>query len=189
MSTPTMAISGIITAAMLSTANAEPAKQNTLRAEAQQLVQQFGQRLKPQLIKSMQQGGPVEAIAVCATKAPEIASQLSESSGWQMKRVSLKARNQTSALPDAWEAKVLTAFDQQAAEGKINGPLFTDSLEQGSYRFMQAQPVEPLCLHCHGKNLTPDIKASLKQNYPQDMATGYQLGQIRGAFSLTKPLD
>ncbi|MBD1390448.1 DUF3365 domain-containing protein [Neiella sp. HB171785] len=179
----------MVNAGVVITAHAEPPKQTTLRAEAQQLVQQFGQRLKPQLIKSMQQGGPVEAIEVCASKAPAIAYQLSQSSGWQLKRVSLKARNQQTAQPDEWETEVLEAFNQQAATAAPVTPLIADQLQPTRYRFMQAQPVEPLCLHCHGKNLTPDIKASLKQHYPNDVATGYQLGQIRGAFSLTKTFD
>ena len=56
------------------------------------------------------------------------------------------------------------------------------------FRFMKAQGTETLCLTCHGSELSKDTKAALKQHYPEDQATGYSLGDIRGAFSLTKKL-
>ncbi|MCB1124616.1 MAG: DUF3365 domain-containing protein, partial [Verrucomicrobiae bacterium] len=56
------------------------------------------------------------------------------------------------------------------------------------FRFMKAQAVEPLCLTCHGEKLAPDVTEALAKNYPGDAATGYQLGDIRGAFSLKKKL-
>lgn len=56
---------------------------------------------------------------------------------------------------------------------------------------MKALPVAPLCLNCHGSaaNIPPGIKARLAQEYPHDRATGYALGQVRGAISVKQPLD
>jgi hypothetical protein len=50
---------------------------------------------------------------------------------------------------------------------------------------MQAQGVEPLCLVCHGKGLSDEVKATLEEYYPDDLATGYSLGQVRGAISVS----
>ena len=58
----------------------------------------------------------------------------------------------------------------------------------GSYRFMKAQGVEAVCLSCHAAEIKPEVEAALKEKYPEDMARGYSLGQIRGAFSLTRDL-
>jgi hypothetical protein len=41
---------------------------------------------------------------------------------------------------------------------------------------------------CHGENITAEVQQALDQYYPDDTATGYHLGQIRGAISLSKSL-
>jgi len=66
--------------------------QAQLKKEAVSIVQQFGESLKPELKKAMQEGGPSHAISVCAETAPAIAQSLRDDSGWYVKRVSLKAR-------------------------------------------------------------------------------------------------
>lgn len=156
--------------------------------EAESLVQQFAGTLKPQLQAAMQQGGPVHAINVCAEEAPRIARQLSDSSGWQVKRVSLKARNSGTAVPDSWEREILQQFDQRQATGELPQQLSAAAVVDGRFRYMKAQGVEPLCLTCHGETLDPQVRAALQQRYPDDRATGYREGQIRGAFSLSKAL-
>ncbi|ABV39040.1 conserved hypothetical protein [Shewanella sediminis HAW-EB3] len=160
-----------------------------LHRDAKGLVKQFGATLKPQLIQAMQQGGPVNAVDVCAIKAPEIARELSEQSGWNIRRVSLKNRN-ASAVADAWEQKVLKEFESQLAAGKPAKELERGELVDGEYRFMKAQVTTPLCLKCHGSNLAQPLHDKIKMNYPDDLALGYQAGEIRGAFSLSlKPVQ
>ena len=57
-----------------------------------------------------------------------------------------------------------------------------------SFRFMKAIPTGEVCLKCHGGNIAPPIRAKLKELYPNDMATGYKLGDVRGAFTITQPM-
>jgi hypothetical protein len=89
-------------------ANAEiPAKQ----AEARQIAKEFGGMLKPELGKAMKSGGPVHAVSMCKDKAPEIAKTLTEKSGWNVNRVSLKPRGKT-AYADSWETATLNRLQQ-----------------------------------------------------------------------------
>ena len=162
--------------------------QAQLKQEAIGIVKQFGGALKPELKKAIQSGGPAHAISVCADKAPSIAQSLSSETGWRVKRVSLKARNHNTALPDAWEKKVLEQFDQRQAAGESAAKMAYAEVVDGSYRFMKAQGVEAVCLSCHAAEIKPEVEAALKEKYPEDMARGYSLGQIRGAFSLTRDL-
>ena len=53
---------------------------------------------------------------------------------------------------------------------------------------MQAIPTGEVCLACHGTAIAPEITAALDEQYPDDQARGFSLGEIRGAFSLSKPL-
>ena len=162
--------------------------QAQLKQEAIGIVKRFGGSLKPELKKAMQSGGPAHAISVCSEKAPSIAQSLSNESGWRVKRVSLKARNSKSAIPDAWEKKVLEQFDQRQAAGESAAKMAYAEVVDGSYRFMKAQGVEAVCLSCHAAEIKPEVEAALKEKYPEDMARGYSLGQIRGAFSLSRDL-
>ena len=163
-------------------------QQDALKREAQQLVQQFVGQLKPQLKKAMEAGGPTLAIESCATLAPAIADAISAQSGWKVRRVSLKTRNASRAEPDDWERSVLIRFDQRQAAGALPSTINFGEIEGGHYRYMQAQGVEPVCLVCHGQQLSASVKEMLDQYYPNEQARGYTLGQLRGAISLTKPL-
>jgi len=159
-----------------------------LQQEAASIVQQFAGKLKPQLKQALQYGGPTHAIEVCSKAAPALAKELGDKTGWSIKRVSLKARNHHTALPDKWETSVLQQFDRDQAAGRSVTTMLASQTERGRYRFMKAQAVSPVCLVCHGKHIRADVAAALKQYYPKDQAKGYELGQIRGAFSLSKQL-
>ncbi len=159
-----------------------------LKQEAVSIVKKFGGTLKPALKKALQSGGPAHAVSVCSETAPKIAQQLRNESGWYVKRVSLKPRNSSSAIPDTWEQKVLQQFDQRQAQGESAEKMAFAEVVDGKFRFMKAQGVEPVCLTCHAAMIAPDTEAALKKSYPDDKARGYSLGQIRGAFSLAKDL-
>ena len=158
-----------------------------LQQEAIGIVKKFGGSLKPELKKAIKSGGPAHAISVCSEKAPSIAQGLSSDTGWMVKRVSLKARSET-AVPDAWEKKVLEQFDQRQADGESAAKIAFMEVVDGNFRFMKAQGVEAVCLSCHAAEIKPEVEAALEQKYPKDKARGYTLGQIRGAFSLSRDL-
>jgi hypothetical protein len=156
-----------------------------LTAEAQSIVQQFVGTLLPTLQLAIAAGGPAHAIEVCAVEAPAIAERLSAQTGWDVSRVSLKARN-SNATPDGWEAVILSQWDQRHRGGEPGANMNTAEMVSGQFRYMQAQPAAPLCLTCHGTSISDEVKSVLQQRYPNDMATGYVEGQIRGAISLIK---
>lgn len=162
------------------------AEVDPLQLEARQLVKTFAGQLKPRLQKALQEAGPAHAIAVCAQAAPKIADELSAKSDWEIKRVSLKPRNLARAAPDAWERQTLMQFDAQLLEGKPINEMYAESSDEHRYRYLQPQAVEAVCLVCHGEKLAPEVEQALQKYAPGDQATGYTLGQIRGAFSLSK---
>ena len=168
--------------------NINAKQQAALQQEATYIVRQFASTLKPKLKYALQHGGPAHAIEVCSKVAPVLAAKLSKKTGWSIKRVSLKARNHHTAIPDTWEKSVLQQFNSEQVAGKSPATMIASRFEHGTFRFMKAQSVAPVCLICHGKQISPEIARTLKKYYPQDKATGYELGQIRGAFSLTKVL-
>ena len=165
-------------------------------AESKAVVKEFFGQLKGELGKSMKSGGPVATIEVCSKSAPAIAKTLSEKHGMTVARTSLKTRNSANA-PDAWEEKVLNKFAERRAAGESPAEMaFFEIIEEGgkkNFRFMKAIGMPPLakmpCLKCHGEKIDPKITAKLDELYPEDKARGYKPGQIRGAFTITKPLN
>ncbi len=83
-----------------------------LRKEAINIVKTYSGTLKPKLKEAIQTGGLDHAIKICSTEAPKIANNLSGETGWSIRRVSLKPRNKSNAVPDAFERKVLNKFNQ-----------------------------------------------------------------------------
>ncbi len=162
--------------------------QKQLKEEAISIVKKFGGTLKPLLGKALKSGGPAQAIEVCSVQAPAIAAKLTQETGWNVRRVSLKARNNQTAIPDTWETKVLEQFDERQASGESAKKMAYSAVVNGQFRFMQAQGVEPVCMICHASKIDASVEAAIEAVYPHDMARGYSLGQIRGAFSLTKDL-
>lgn len=189
----------IVTAAILLAAEPLAAEQSSAAApnpnlvQAKALTQEFAGTLKSELEAGIKAGGPIAAIGLCKERAPDIAAKLSAKSGWKVGRVSLKWRNAKTGQPDAWEQQVLTKFDERKAAGEpVETIAFADVVTQNGvsqFRFMKAIPTGELCLACHGSQITPQVAAALDQAYPGDRARGYSAGDIRGAFTLTKPLD
>ncbi len=187
-----IAASAVLALCAVSSAKAgEDASKDTLAAEARGIVGKFADKLKGELSGAIKADGPVKAIEVCNTAAPAIAAAAS-TEGWTVKRTSLKLRN-PKATPDAWEKAALESFEAEKAKGadpaKLERAEIVTVNGAQTFRYMKAIPTaaEP-CLTCHGSAIPEPVKAKLAVLYPQDKATGYSAGDIRGAFTLTKAL-
>jgi len=169
---------------------AEPAPETAWMDQSRQLAMQLGGQLKGELSKAIADGGPIAAINVCYMRAPEIAAQLSQASGARVGRTALRVRNPSNA-PDELERVVLEQFATDLGSGPIDRPLEAmfeirrgDAVER---HYMRAIPTDALCLTCHGETVAPELAAAIARNYPGDQATGFKLGQLRGAFSVVWP--
>lgn len=162
-------------------------------AASRAAVKEFAATLQGELGAAIKAGGPVNAIQVCNTKAPAIAADISKNKGWKVGRTSLKLRNPKNA-PDAWETKVLKEFEARKAKGEDPAQMEYSEMvmDKGKheFRYMKAIaiPANAPCLACHGEKIDPAVAAKLKTLYPNDQATGYKQGDIRGAFTITQPM-
>lgn len=169
-------------------AAADAASLTTARAA----VKGLGETLKTQLVAAIKAGGPVSAVSVCRTIAPEIAEDQSRAHGVSVGRTALKVRNPANA-PDAFERRVLEDFVRKIDAGADPAKLeYTETVVAGGekvFRYMKAIPTtaEP-CLTCHGPNLEPALRAEILRLYPNDQATGFAAGSLRGAFTVTQKL-
>jgi len=163
---------------------AQTASDDQLLNESRSLAQSFGSQLQSALKAAMASGGPVAALSVCKDEAPLIASRLARESGASVSRTSRRYRNPGNA-PEPWERAVLESFDS-AVQEQQSPPEHLERDANGA-RYMRAIKTQPVCLACHGSDLSADVQAALAEHYPHDHARGYALGDLRGAFSITWP--
>ncbi|MFZ5628388.1 MAG: Tll0287-like domain-containing protein [Spirochaetota bacterium] len=150
------------------------------------------QDVLPGMIKTLQEKvtkeGAAAAVPFCREFAPSYGKEKTGewaakaraelgASSFRFRRVSVKNRNPNNA-PETRQAEIL----QQWESGQIKPAFY-----QAEGKFYTMHPIrvaQPLCLSCHGDAATLDKKAAaeIAKLYPQDKATGYKLGDLRGAF-------
>jgi len=83
---------------------------------------------------------------------------------------------------------MLHYFEQQKQSGEDISKLEAYEIiedENGRwFRYMKAIPTTEVCLVCHGETLASPLQQKLQSLYPNDQATGYRVGEIRGAFTV-----
>lgn len=162
---------------------------------AMAVTQTLFEELSGALQSAMQEGGPPGAIGVCQDFAPQIAARLSRETGWRITRVGTRVRNPMLGMPDAWEQGVLNDFRERMAEGEpMQSMTHAEVVEEPDgevFRFMRAIGTQETCLACHGtaETVHDGTFQALGEHYPHDRATGYRLGELRGAFSVKQPMD
>ena len=147
---------------------------------------QLGQELGATLLSALGTDGPVEAIGTCSVEASPIAARLSEQAGASVGRTASRLRNPDNA-PDADARAMLAAFERDLAAGATAPPEHFESRPDGSARYMSAIVTQPLCVTCHGSDIAPEVAAAITERYPEDRATGFAVGELRGAFIVEWP--
>ncbi len=155
------------------------------------LLGQLGQKLKA----AMSTDGPVAAVSVCKESAPAIARQLSIANDAKVTRVGTRVRNQNMGIPNAWQKEALTQFEVRLSQGEKAADIeYWQVADNGhgknELRYAKAIAVQPQCLSCHGsaQDIAAPLAEKLRIEYPNDQATGYSVGQLRGAVVVTRPL-
>lgn len=165
------------------------AARDAASGRAQTAADLLSERLGAELRAAMASGGSVAALAVCKERAPAIAAAVKEESGVDIRRTALRVRNPDNA-PDAWELQILREFQARHASGEPWQAMSAQTVERGALRWMGAIPMGQLCSSCHGERetLAEDTRQALAQSYPHDAATGFIVGELRGAFTARVPL-
>ena len=146
----------------------------------------LGSQLKAELSSAIKDSGPSGGVSVCRDRAPVIARNVS-SDRLRVGRTALRVRNPENA-PDDWERSVLEDFRSGIEQGSDPSTMeqwqvFEDG-EKPYGRWMKAIPMGPKCATCHGSTIAEPVAETIQALYPEDAATGFQQGELRGAFSV-----
>jgi len=125
------------------------------------------------------------AVNFCSLEALSITRQSSEKYGSMIRRVSNKYRNPANQ-PDSLETFALNILEKSNA----NHFLVNDTENKIVNVFLPIR-VKDACLNCHGdmnKDINPKTMSVINQKYPNDLAVGYKLDELRGAWSIKLPM-
>lgn len=154
--------------------------QDTESARGAELLAPMKTELKQALMAGMQKG-PTNAISVCKVQAPAIEASLSVE-GVKLGRTSHRLRNPDNRAPE-WVNEVLQAYLSENSNRQPHVvPLAND--REG---YVEPITIKPICLACHGKSLAPDVATQINRMYPEDEATGFEIGDLRGVYWVEYP--
>jgi hypothetical protein len=146
-------------------------------ARADAAVKALRERLTRRLVEALPDAPA--AVAVCRDEAPAIAAEVVAETGVAVGRTSHRLRSPGNA-PPAWaRADVAAAAGRTAAEV---APVAYDLGDRVA--LLRPIPTGAACLKCHGpaEGFSPGVRAAISQAYPQDRATGFAEGELRGFF-------
>ena len=146
-------------------------------ARAEQAMNELQQALLARLKTAMETGGPAAAVEVCRTDARTIAETVAKKQAIELGRTSHRLRNPANA-PRPWARTVVEGSSGvQAAAEKLRVVDLGD-------RVGVLRPIgtAEACTRCHGpaEEVRRNIGATLAGAYPQDRATGFAPGDLRG---------
>ena len=149
--------------------------------------------LSSNLQSALASGGVSNALPFCSLAASPLTASVATRHSVTLRRITHQPR-QPAARASATEVAVLDGFRAALTPGGPPPPPLATNLVAGQATFFAPIVINhPLCLNCHGepgKDISATSLALIRQHYPQDEATGFRLGDLRGAwridFSLAK---
>ena len=144
--------------------------------------------LSTRLQQAMKEGGPAHAVDFCSLNALSIVDSLSTTYGAHIRRTSDRVRA-THDKPDAEEARIMEAMLAEWEAGGKTINVTARAMEHGDSIAFYA-PIfisSPACLKCHGVpdgSMDASALSMIDERYPADQAKGYELGDLRGMWSI-----
>lgn len=134
-------------------------------------------RLVEALTSELDRSGPMGAIQVCRDSAAGITSEVSTEMGVTVARTSHRLRNPENRPPD-WALEIV----ERGAETKADDA--TEHVIDLGDAVGVLRPIGTLgmCTTCHGdeSSMEPELLERIHQAYPDDQATGFEVGDLRG---------
>lgn len=111
------------------------------------------------------------------------AMAIGQDNGWTVRQVASQYRNPDHAPIGSQETEVIDLF---AKHPDINGLWEPASAEQGAgVNYYRRIDVQASCLACHGSK--ENRPAFIRENYPNDRAFNFKVGDLRGMVAVFIP--
>ena len=180
----------VLSSCGLSKKDALPAD-DSLKAEYLKKGSEVTRLAQAELLKNVsraiQNGGPPFAIDFCNVHALLLKDSLSEIYDCEIRRIATRYRNPADKAQTESEETQLASYLAAHQNNENLAPevhMFEDRVEY-------YQPImisNGACLLCHGEPETHISEATMeliRTHYPEDLATGFELHDFRGAWKIT----
>lgn len=146
-----------------------------------EITKSVGMTLVKTVKKKMGEGGVESALSYCRVSALPLTDSLARANNVRVKRTSLKTRNPANN-PTEQEADLLVklAADEKPQAGWV-------TTENNAKLYYEPIMLKSFCETCHGtvgQSLTIANDSLIKVHYPNDAATGYSEGDLRGMWAV-----
>lgn len=141
------------------------------------------ERLAGRLGQALAESGAHGAVTVCRDEAQQLTAEIAAETGLALGRTSHRLRNPKNGAP-SWAQPYVEAAARGEPAASVVVPL-DDRVGVLRPVFLSAP-----CLQCHGppESIDPEVLATLRAAYPDDRATGFAAGQLRGFLWAEAPL-
>ncbi|NIT56907.1 MAG: DUF3365 domain-containing protein, partial [Aliifodinibius sp.] len=128
------------------------------------------------------------ALQFCNVQAIPLTDSLSKHHDVSIRRASHKPRNPYNTA-DSLEIKVIKQYIKKLKSGNELQPI-TYADENRITFHAPITITNALCLNCHGKvneDISKENLATIQELYPNDQATGFSMGNLRGVWTIRFP--
>lgn len=148
------------------------------------------QTLGSQLRGAIEEDGIPHALEFCNVEAMPLTEELADRYNVTIRRATHRPRNQANRA-DQEELDAIQAYTRAIEGGNELTPRLVR--QDDFIRFFAPIRVGmDLCLQCHGtpnSDITKNNLEVIRSLYPEDEATGFSMGDLRGIWSITLPAD
>lgn len=134
-------------------------------------------------------GGVTNALSYCSERAYPLTALVADTNRVKLQRLTHRPRNPTNQVGGA-ELAILREFGLALGRGEPPSPVVRAGTGDAVVFYSPIVITNPLCLQCHGvvgTDIQPATAALLATLYPQDQATGFKLGDLRGMWRIEMP--
>ena len=138
--------------------------------------------LKAQIVE----GGPVHAIPFCNENAIPLTDSLATAYSAKIERVAVNYRNPKNKAV-GYDTDVYMSYSAQLSDGKMVKPKLHTN-DDGQTVFYAPIILKAQCVVCHGEpieEVNEETLTKIAELYPDDLATGYSEGDLRGLWKIT----
>ena len=142
--------------------------------------------LRAALTDQISEKGVVAAIEYCNVNAYPITTLFAKE-GIMIRRAAARFRNPGNS-PDSLEKTVIDSYlFSIRSKQSLNDTLVQ---QPGSMHFFKPIILQAMCKNCHGDlllDISPAALKEIKKRYPDDLATGFKEGDLRGIWHVVFP--
>lgn len=159
-------------------------KEINYQAQGDSIIKATFDTLKSALTKAIQREGLPGAVKYCNENAFPITAVWT-SENITLKRVAENYRNPKNA-PDSTDSVQWKIFTTAKAKGDALQPSIVEA--QNVIHYYKPILLQPMCSACHGKkgvDILPAVSTIIDSLYPNDKATGFSAGDLRGMWRVS----